>query len=114
LAEVRPVQASVVGTGGTITTLAAIHHGLTTYDGARVASTRLDVEIVEALLARLAALTLAQRRTVPGLPPKRADVILGGAVLVRELLGRLEVESMGVNPGGLRFALAREALQSLA
>ncbi|MBI5833306.1 MAG: Ppx/GppA family phosphatase [Armatimonadetes bacterium] len=114
LDQVPAVQAEVCGTGGTITTLAAIWHGLTTYDAAVVESTRLTPAMVDALTARLAALPLAQRRQVPGLPAKRADVILGGCVVLSALMARLAVAEMGVSAGGLRYALAREALCSVA
>jgi exopolyphosphatase/guanosine-5'-triphosphate,3'-diphosphate pyrophosphatase len=110
LTTVEPTQAMVVGTGGTITTLAAVHHGLTAYDAATVTATRLTPAVVAALIARLAAVPLAERRRIAGLPPKRADVILAGAVLLAEVLGRLRVAEMGVSAGGLRFALAREVL----
>jgi exopolyphosphatase / guanosine-5'-triphosphate,3'-diphosphate pyrophosphatase len=41
---------------------------------------------VERQLARLAVLTVAERRDVPGLEPARAPVIVGGAVVVAEVL----------------------------
>ncbi len=113
-AMVAPAAAPVMGTGGTITTLAAIWHGLTEYDAELVESTTLTPAMVDELTARLAAMTLAERRTVPGLPAKRADVILGGCVVLSALLARLAVSGVGVSAGGLRYALAREALRSVA
>lgn len=107
------VDGPVIGTGGTITTLAAIHHGLSEYDAATVEATRLTPALVDELLARLASVPLAARRTIPGLPSKRADVILGGTLVLRALLARLGLAELGVSAGGLRFAVARLGLDSL-
>jgi exopolyphosphatase/guanosine-5'-triphosphate,3'-diphosphate pyrophosphatase len=113
LAAWQPLAGEVVGTGGTITTLAAVQHGLVAYDAALVESTRFTPAAVDALVARLAALPLAQRRVVPGLPPARADVIIPGAILLAAALRALDQQEIGVSAGGLRFALARAALAGL-
>ena len=59
---------------------------------------QLTPEAVEAELARLAALTVAERRVLPGLEPARAPVIVGGAVVVAEVLRayRLDVLAFSV------------------
>ena len=110
LAGVEPVPGELVGSGGTITTLAAVQLGLTRWDAARVAATRLDRAAVGEVVERLAALPLAARRELPGLEPERADIIVAGAVLVERWLLRLEADSFGLSTGGLRLAVAREAL----
>jgi exopolyphosphatase/guanosine-5'-triphosphate,3'-diphosphate pyrophosphatase len=74
----RP-PAAVVGVAGTITTLAAIRLG--EYDPRRVHRLRLSRDEIEAMAARLAALPLDERRTVPGLEPGRAPVIVAGAII---------------------------------
>lgn len=110
LAEVKPADGPVVGTGGTITTLAAVHLGLTDYDPEAVSRVRLTPADIDGLLARLAALPLAERGRLPGLPAKRADIIIGGTVVLQALLAALAVDELRVSPGGLRYALARHAL----
>ncbi len=82
-----------VGVAGTVTTIAALELG--GYDPARVHGYRVPAARVEAQLERLRALPLAKRRELPGLEPDRAPVILGGIVVVRELLrhfGLFELE----------------------
>ncbi len=108
-ADLGPTAARLVGTGGTITTLAAVHLGLAEYDAAAVSRTVLDLATIEHLLEDLAALPLARRREVVGLEPGRADIIVTGAVLLGQLLRRLGADRVAVSAGGLRFALAREA-----
>ncbi len=80
---------TLVGVAGTVTTLKALELGLAPYDGARVHGAVLTLSAVEALCAKLASLPLAEREQLPGLEPKRADVIVAGALIVRDLLRRV-------------------------
>ncbi len=85
---------TAVGVAGTVTTLASLDLGA--YDRERVHGYRLTVETVERWLERLASLPLADRRALPGIEPARAPVIVGGVVVVREVLrayGLTEIEA---------------------
>ncbi|HSJ74349.1 MAG TPA: hypothetical protein VK904_08525 [Miltoncostaeaceae bacterium] len=74
--------APVVGVAGTATSLAAIDVGR--YDRGRVHRHRLPLETIDRLAARLAAMTVDERRHVSGLDPERAPVIVAGALVVAE------------------------------
>src|SRR5262249_36504041 len=74
-----PRGVPVVGTAGTATTLAAVKLGLTRYDPAAVTGLRMAPDAVAALLARLLAATVAERKAIAGIEPQRADVIAAGA-----------------------------------
>jgi exopolyphosphatase / guanosine-5'-triphosphate,3'-diphosphate pyrophosphatase len=92
----------MLGVAGTITTLAALELGA--YDPQRVHGYRLTRAGVEAELARLASLPLAERRELPGMEPERAAVIVGGAAIVAEVLrhaglGELEVSERDLLTG---------------
>jgi exopolyphosphatase / guanosine-5'-triphosphate,3'-diphosphate pyrophosphatase len=102
---------SLVGVAGTVTTLKALELGLAPYDGARVHGAVLTLSAVEELCKRLASLPLAQRKQLPGLEPKRADVIVAGALIVRDLLRRATASELIVSDRGVRFGLI-EALIS--
>lgn len=101
--------ATVVGVAGTVTTLAAMVQGLTTYDPARVHGASLDRTTLEAAIARLAGATVAERASFPGVEPKRADVLLGGALVVEAALAALGHDRLRVSDRGVRWGLA-EAL----
>jgi exopolyphosphatase / guanosine-5'-triphosphate,3'-diphosphate pyrophosphatase len=105
LPDLQPREA--VGVAGTITTLAALELG--GYDPERVHGHRLSCESVAAQLERLAALPLAQRRELPGLEPERAPVIVGGAVIVRELLDRYGLPGLDVSERDILHGAALEA-----
>jgi len=79
---------SAVGVAGTITTVAAIDLGLAEYDPIRIHGHRIAREAVDGVLTDLAALPLAARELVPGLEPARAPVIVGGLVVLREVMER--------------------------
>lgn len=104
-----PDGATVVGVAGTVTTLAAIALEIVPYDGARVHGATLSADAVSDVAARLAKLPLARRREVPGLDPKRADVIPCGAVIVEETLSCFGARELVVSDRGVRWGLA-EAL----
>ncbi len=103
-------SAELVGVAGTCTTLAAVRLGLADYDGEKVHGTRLTLAEIEALDARFLALDRAGRARVPGLHPKRADVILAGTAILRRVLARYRIESLRVADRGIRHALLRETL----
>jgi exopolyphosphatase/guanosine-5'-triphosphate,3'-diphosphate pyrophosphatase len=93
---------TLVGTAGTITTLAAIDLGLECYDAERVNGHRLGHGRIESILHRLATIPLAARRQVPGLEPARADIIVAGAAVCLETMAWLGFTAITVSDGGLR------------
>ena len=87
--------ASAIGVAGTVTTLATLDLGDSSYDPARTHAHRLSLDSVEDHLERLAAMTTQERLGVPGLEPGRAPVIIAGVVVLREVMtsyGLSEIE----------------------
>jgi exopolyphosphatase/guanosine-5'-triphosphate,3'-diphosphate pyrophosphatase len=80
----EPVAA--IGNAGTITTLAALAQRLERYERERVHGYRIARAEIERQLERLASLPLAERRRIPAMEPERAPVIVGGVVVLREVL----------------------------
>ena len=95
-----------VGCSGTITALAylcAARRGETLRTAANAIIERSDLTaVVNELISRPRP---DDRLKVPGLDPARSDVIVGGAVLLRQLFKALEIESMVVSTGALREGL---------
>jgi exopolyphosphatase/guanosine-5'-triphosphate,3'-diphosphate pyrophosphatase len=85
-----------IAVAGTATTIAAIANG--GYDAQAVHDARLTRDEVHKLQTRLAALPLAERRSVPGLEPERAPVIVAGLAVLGRVLDRF----------GLREAIVSE------
>jgi exopolyphosphatase/guanosine-5'-triphosphate,3'-diphosphate pyrophosphatase len=102
------------GIGGTITTVAAMDLKLAKYDSARVQGHELQRKCVEKTLARLAQTPLDRRRQIPGLQPERADIIIGGVVILLEFMNFMGVEQLFVSDrdnleGYLVYKFSREA-----
>jgi len=99
----------LVGTGGTVSILTTMELGLDTFDREQIEAARLAYGKVVQRVETLWRLPLAQRRTLPGLPPARADVMLAGAVILEQVMKVLAFEELLVSTRGLRF----EALRAL-
>ncbi len=94
----------LVGTGGTTTILARMEAALETYDRAVIESTRLSLPRVKWHTENLWSLPLTKRQEIVGLPKKRADVILPGAVIIESVMEAFGFEELRVSTRGLRFA----------
>ena len=100
----------LVGTAGTVTTLAALDLGLPAYDAARVHGHRLGRAAVERELARLGALPVADRGRLPCLEPGRADVIIPGIAICLAVMAHFDREHLLVSDRGLREGILCELL----
>jgi exopolyphosphatase / guanosine-5'-triphosphate,3'-diphosphate pyrophosphatase len=95
-----------IGIAGTMTTLAAVSMEMGTYDGARVHGLTLPVTELERVVTELAALTVEKRRSVPGLEPKRADVVIAGAIVCLAYLEHVRADAVTISDRGVRWGLA--------
>jgi exopolyphosphatase/guanosine-5'-triphosphate,3'-diphosphate pyrophosphatase len=101
---------AIVGSGGTLTTLAAIRAGLTRYRADVVHGSRLDRDELQALAADLARRSLAERQRLPGLPPGRALTIAAGALIADAIVTAAAAPAIVVSDHGLRHGVLRERL----
>jgi exopolyphosphatase/guanosine-5'-triphosphate,3'-diphosphate pyrophosphatase len=73
---------TLLGLAGTITTVAAVEQGLHEYDRDRIHHFVLTKAAAEDVFRTLATENLADRKFNPGLDPGRADVIVGGCIIL--------------------------------
>jgi exopolyphosphatase/guanosine-5'-triphosphate,3'-diphosphate pyrophosphatase len=104
-------HADLVGTAGTVTTLAALDLGLTRYDGARVHGHRLSRPTIERLRDRLGALTVGARAALPCLEPGRADLIVPGVAIALAALDATGTATIVVSDWGLREGIMVEVVE---
>jgi len=88
---------TAIGVAGTPTALAAIEQQLEPYDPEKVHGYHLTATAVTEILARLKTMTLAERQHVIGLHPARANVIVPGAVILKEVMSLFELEAIEVS-----------------
>jgi len=104
----RPSPETLVGMGGALTNLAAVRHELSSYDPDVVHGTVLDAAEVDRQIELFGSRDAEERRTVVGLQPARAEVILAGACIVRTVMRMLGADSVRVSDRGLRYGLLAE------
>ncbi len=104
----RPAPDALVGMGGAVTNLAAVKHGLETYDSEVVQGTVLDRAEIDRQIELYRSRDASGRREIVGLQSGRAEVILAGALIVRTVLTKLETESFTVSDRGLRHGRLAE------
>lgn len=95
----------LIGIGGGVTTLAAVKHHLAEYIPERIEGTPLNREELERQITLYLSKTLEERKHIVGLPPKRADVILAGAAIIRAILQKTEVNTITVSTRGIRHGV---------
>jgi exopolyphosphatase/guanosine-5'-triphosphate,3'-diphosphate pyrophosphatase len=108
----RPAPDAVVAMGGTVTNLAAVKHNLARYDPDVVQGSVLDCAEIDRQIELYRTRTADERRQIVGLQPKRAEVILAGACIVRTVLAKLGREALQVSDRGLRHGLLAERFGS--
>src|SRR4029079_14917888 len=88
-----------------VTNIAAVKHGLSKYDPDVSQGSVIDQADVDRQIEQYRGLSTEARRQVVGLQPKRAEVILAGACIVRTIMEKLKRPSMSVSDRGLRHVL---------
>ncbi|MGQ4489103.1 Ppx/GppA family phosphatase [Streptomyces sp. 372A] len=102
--------ATLVGLAGTVTTVAAIALGLDEYDSEAIHHSRVSLEQVREITARLLASTHAERAAFGAMHPGRVDVIPSGALILQAVMERTGAREVVVSEhdilDGIAFSLA--------
>jgi exopolyphosphatase/guanosine-5'-triphosphate,3'-diphosphate pyrophosphatase len=100
-------QFAMIGSGGMAGILAKMELADDAYDRERMEAVELPLDRVTAWRERLCGLTLARRREITGLPPKRADVALFGSLIYEQAMRQLGFAALRVSTRGIRFGVLR-------
>ncbi len=95
----------LVGIGGTITSMGAVKFKMEKYDPDVIQGSILTRDDVDSLIALFRSVPLDERRSIIGLQPKRAEVIIGGACIVRGIMESLGIDELTMSDRGLRHGL---------
>jgi exopolyphosphatase/guanosine-5'-triphosphate,3'-diphosphate pyrophosphatase len=96
--------ATLVAVGGTAANMGAVQKSHCAGPGAAHGSRLTDCDI-QRQIEMYSSVRLDRRREIPGLDPSRADVILGGALILREAMAALDAPEIFVSCRGLRWGL---------
>ena len=102
--------AQMVGVAGTVTTVAAVELGLMSYDRDRIHHFWLTREAAEDVYRTLATANREERLGNPGLEEARADVIVGGCVVLVAILRYFELDGCLVSEADILDGLAMTVL----
>lgn len=102
---------TLVGIAGTFTTLSAVEKKLARYAHGEVHGSRLTLGEVRRQVALYQGKTIAERKAIDGLEPKRADVILAGATLIERTMTVFHLQQVIVSDQGVRYGLLHECLK---
>jgi exopolyphosphatase/guanosine-5'-triphosphate,3'-diphosphate pyrophosphatase len=118
-AEIGEARVQMLGTSGTVTTLASAFLNLRRYSRLRVDGSYLDFDSIRRISAEIAALDYAGRAAMPCIGPQRADLVVGGVAILDAIcrlwpVGRLRVADRGLREGMLNLLIAADRAQAAA
>jgi len=100
----------VVGVAGTIVTIAAVELGIARFDPVALHGMTLTREAAEDVFRTLATESLNDRKSNPGLPAERADIIVGGCCALVGIMRRLRLHSITVSVHNLLDGVVQHIL----
>jgi exopolyphosphatase/guanosine-5'-triphosphate,3'-diphosphate pyrophosphatase len=111
-AQVKAGKVQMLGTSGTVTTLASVNQGLPRYDRNEVDGAYLGRDEAAAINERLVEMTYDERAAVPCIGPERADLVVAGAAILDAIwrtwpVSRLRVADRGLREGILLSLMAK-------
>ncbi|KQN26782.1 exopolyphosphatase [Sphingomonas sp. Leaf33] len=102
----------LLGTSGTVTTLASVHLGLDSYDRSAVDGLIMPTGAMRDVSRRIAGLDVAGRAKVPCIGPERADLVVAGCAILEEILDIWPAEQLGIADRGIREGILRRLMGS--
>ncbi len=104
---IAPEPLQLLGTSGTITTLASIALGLASYDRRRVDGCTVTAAAMGEISAMLSCRSPAERAEVPGIGADRADLVVAGCAILEAIIARWPTETLRVADRGIREGVLR-------
>jgi exopolyphosphatase/guanosine-5'-triphosphate,3'-diphosphate pyrophosphatase len=105
----------LLGTSGTVTTLASLHLDLPSYDRKKIDGLIVPSADLRAVSQRLAGMSVDERATLRCIGTERADLVVAGCAILEAILDlwpaqRLSVADRGIREGILRGLMAADAV----
>lgn len=100
----------LMGTSGTVTTLASVHLALPQYDRQAVDGLIVPAQAMREVCARLATMSAAERSTLPCIGDDRASLVVAGCAILEAILDIWPAEMLGVADRGIREGILRSLI----
>jgi exopolyphosphatase/guanosine-5'-triphosphate,3'-diphosphate pyrophosphatase len=100
----------LLGTSGTVTTLASVYLGLPRYDRQAVDGLIVPAQSMRDIATRLSTMSMAERTSMPCIGDERADLVVAGCAILESILDIWPAERLGVADRGIREGILRALL----
>lgn len=116
-AGIQSGNVQMIGTSGTVTTLAAMTLGLERYDRAKVDGLELNFQTINELIDDILKMNITARRNIPSIGPERADLMIMGCAILKAIctkwpVGKLRAADRGIRDGLLLEMIDRDRRNS--
>lgn len=101
----------LLGTSGTVTTLASVHLGLDRYDRSAVDGLIVPAGSMRRISADLASRSIGERAMLPCIGAERADLVVAGCAILETILDIWPAEQLGVADRGIREGILRRLMR---
>ena len=108
----RCARFHLLGTSGTVTTIAGVHLELPRYDRRAVDGLWLTSDEVDATVARLRAMSYAERAANACIGAERADLVLAGCAILEAIRGHFPAERLRIADRGLREGMLMQMMRA--
>jgi len=103
----------LLGTSGTVTTLASLHLELPQYDRRAVDGLIVPSQAMRAISERLSGMGIADRRLLPCIGPDRAELVVAGCAILESILDIWPADRLGVADRGIREGILRSLMAGM-
>jgi exopolyphosphatase/guanosine-5'-triphosphate,3'-diphosphate pyrophosphatase len=105
-----PVGPRLLGTSGTVTTLASVHLKLEQYDRGAVDGLIVPAASMRKISSNLSSMSVAERSKLPCIGGERADLVVAGCAILESILDLWPAERLGVADRGIREGILRRLM----
>ncbi len=112
-AERLPASAGpprLLGTSGTVTTLASVHLGLQSYDRRAVDGLVMPSAAMRAISTMLSGMSIEDRAELPCIGPERADLVVAGCAILEAIMDIWPTSDLGIADRGIREGILRSLM----
>ena len=102
----------LLGTSGTVTTLASLHLDLPQYDRKAVDGLIVPADSMRTISQRLAVMPYGERRELPCIGRERSDLVIAGCAILESILDIWPAQRLGVADRGIREGILRSLIAS--
>jgi exopolyphosphatase/guanosine-5'-triphosphate,3'-diphosphate pyrophosphatase len=100
----------LLGTSGTVTTLASVHLALPAYDRRAVDGLHVPIEAMQKISTMIAEMDFEERSNLPCIGPDRADLVVAGCAILEAILEIWPAKNLGVADRGIREGILRSLM----